>query len=118
MAALGTRSSFSAKGGHFREEHLSVSGSTIYDAAPRPKKDFFPRVNYHRKGSLASGVEADEDRPVLTQVARMGDSGSAEVAYILADMQRVEPFTVAPAPSTRRPSKSSGWASMARTSPR
>jgi predicted ATPase len=82
---------FSAKGGHFCEEHLSVSGYTIYDAAPRPKKDFLPRVNYYHKGSIASGAEADEDRPVLTQVARMGDSSSAEVAYVLADMQRVDP---------------------------
>jgi predicted ATPase len=81
---------FSASEGRFREERLSVSTDIIYDVVVEHRNDPFPRVYNYRKGSQG-WAKADEDRPVLTQVVRMGDGRSAGITYMLADMQRIDP---------------------------
>ena len=80
---------FSSKEGRFREERLSISGDIIYDADER-KREPFPRVRYYGKGLVKLG-DADQDRPVLTQIAREGDRAIELVVRALADMQRIDP---------------------------
>ncbi len=81
---------FLAKEGHFREERLSLCGDVVYDAEPERIKTPLPRVRYHHK-SFPGWVGADQDRPVLSQIAHMGDQRAEEVARVLADMQRIDP---------------------------
>ncbi len=91
---------FSAPKGHFREERLSVSGKIVYDCAPglimNPIQEFL--VRYYDDGS-APLIRVNEDRAVLTHVARQWDGRSVwarseegeRVAHVLADMQRIDP---------------------------
>ena len=86
---------FSAKGGWLREERLSAAGNSIYDAAPGRKKNSFPSALCSREGPTMTWFKLEEDRPVLIQMVRAGDSSAGEVAQALADMQRIDPL---PAP--------------------
>jgi predicted ATPase len=83
---------FSAEEGRFREERLSSSEGRVYNAPAQRKKDPIPQVRYYGGEPLrVLLIETDEDHPVLTQVALEGDSISADVARVLADIQRVDP---------------------------
>jgi predicted ATPase len=82
---------FSVEEGLFREERLSLSRDIFYEAEPG-RRGPIPRVNYHSKETLAGGwVDADQERAVLTQIARDVDRRIEPVARALADMQRIDP---------------------------
>ncbi|MBN2130887.1 MAG: AAA family ATPase [Sedimentisphaerales bacterium] len=81
---------FVAEEGDSGAERLSVSGNTIYQACAERMRGPLPRVIYHP--GTGGHLAADQDCPVLVQVARsFRDSDAKQVAHVLADMQCVDP---------------------------
>jgi len=78
---------FSSAEGCFREECLSLSGGKVYEAEGR-KRLPLGRIHFYDKPFGGWG-DADQDRPVLTQIAH---DVERMVARTLADMQRIDPL--------------------------
>ncbi|MBN1509093.1 MAG: AAA family ATPase [Sedimentisphaerales bacterium] len=90
---LGLSITFSPKEGQFCQESLSIPGQFIYSAGPTrvlPHR----QVHYFSQTHKEEWADIDDDRPVLTQIARRADRRVELLPRLLADMQRIDPSPV------------------------